>query len=109
MTRKSKGRLVEPDVFVPPERTVQKEEDLFEVLAPVHHATVRRWLDRGDGVAVYRNRAFDSSAFGCRKFVSYGSGQAQLETDDPPQRLPDIGGSINWPYLLEAGVRRPAP
>ena len=31
---------------------------------------------------------------------SFGSPAAQLETDHPPQTLPDIGGAINWRYQL---------
>ena len=64
-----------------------------------------RWLKRGDGIAVYRNMAMDSANFGFRKFVSFGSTAAQLETDAPPQRLPDIGSEINWAYQLEAVCR----
>ena len=76
------------------------KEDLFEILSPEHHGTVQRWLDRGDGVAVYENGAFDSKRFGHKKFVSFGSEAAQLEVEEPPKRLPDIGGQINWPYGL---------
>jgi hypothetical protein len=81
------------------------KEEPFEILDEQHHPTVNRWLDRGDGVAVYQNVALDSAGLGHRKFVSFGSEQAQLETDEPPKRLPDIGGSINWKYQLEATVR----
>jgi hypothetical protein len=43
---------------------------------------------------------------GDKKFVSYGSPTAQLEVNEPPQRLPDIGGDINWRYWL-IGTCRP--
>ena len=79
--------------------------ELFEILDPEHHALVETWFTRGDGVAVYRNEAMDSANHGHRQFVSFGSPAAQLETDDPPTRLPDIGGQINWAYQLEATVR----
>lgn len=83
------------------------EEQLFnELLDPMHHATVRRWLDRGDGVAVYQNQAPDSVGFGHRQFVSFGSPRAQLEMDSPPQRMPDIGHSANWAYQLEGVCQR---
>lgn len=68
-------------------------------------ATINRWLERGDGVAVYRNVALDSALAGHRQFVSYGSSAAQLETDSPPTQLPDIGGAVNWRYQL-AGTYR---
>lgn len=87
-----------------PERTMT-EAELFELLDPEHHATVKRWLDRGDGCAVYRNVAFDSSTFGHRQFVSFGGEQAQLQIP-VPERMPDIGSAINWKYRLEALVRR---
>jgi hypothetical protein len=61
---------------------------------------VNGWLARGDGVAVYEARAMDRSDFGNLKFVSFGSTAAQLETNDPPQRLPDIGNEINWQFQL---------
>lgn len=63
------------------------------------------WLERGDGVAVYRNEAFDHSQFGHRQFTSYGSPAAQIETAEAPVRMPDIGGAINWPYQLEGTYR----
>jgi len=75
-------------------------EELFEELDPQHHAKVRRWLERGDGVACYENVALDSVRLGHRQYVSFGSSAAQLETSKPPDRMPDIGGSINWPYML---------
>lgn len=81
------------------------EGALFELIDEEHHATVKGWLSRGDGVAVYRNEAFDSSMHGGRKFVSFGSKKAQIEDDLPPKRLPDIGGQINWAYQLEGIVR----
>lgn len=68
-------------------------------------ATFNRWLARGDGLAVYRNAAMDSSGCGNRKYVSFGSKEAQIETDEPPQRLPDIGNQINWMYQLEGVFR----
>lgn len=64
--------------------------------------TFNRWLERGDGVAVYVNRDMESPNLGHRQFVSYGSGEAQLETSDPPEQLPDIGTAINWRYRLWA-------
>lgn len=70
-----------------------------------HYATVQKWLDRGDGCAVYENAELGHPALGSRKFVSFGSEQAQIEADTPPQTLPDIGGSINWRYQL-VGILR---
>ncbi len=80
-------------------------DELFENLDPAHHATVQRWLDRGDGVAVYENKALDSASLGHRKFESFGSPDAQIEVAEPPTRMPDLGGSINWAYQLEAVVQ----
>ena len=68
-------------------------------------ASVNRWLARGDGIAVYANHDLGSRELGHQKFVSFGGGAAQLETSTPPDRLPDIGQTINWRYWLE-GVYR---
>jgi len=68
--------------------------------------TLRHWVDRDDGIAVYENQAFDSANHGHRKFVSFGSHAAQLEVDEPPERLPDIGNQINWAYMLVGTYRR---
>jgi hypothetical protein len=71
---------------------------------------IDRWLDRGDGVAVYRNEDLDDHTWlGHMKFVSYGSEQAQLEVDEPPTRLPDIGSDINWRYQLVGVYKSNAP
>jgi len=62
--------------------------------------TLRRWLDRGDGIALYENHDLGSPLIGHKQWASYGSPDAQLETDTPPLRLRDIGGKINWAYQL---------
>ncbi len=67
---------------------------------------VGRWLARGDGAAVYENQDLSHPDLGECRIASYGSPAAQLETDRPPQRLPDIGGLIGWHYIL-AGTYRP--
>lgn len=83
------------------------EEALFKMLDPNHHATVKRWLDRGDGVAVYENQALDSSGLGHKQFMSYGSPAAQIETPEPPERCPDLTGrSPNWAYTLVGTCKR---
>ena len=93
------------------------EAELFKILDEVKipadkQALVLGWLGRGDGVAVYRNVAMDSGDFGHRKYMSFGSKQAQLEPEHceedgtPPTRLPDMGPHINWKYQLEGWVRR---
>lgn len=68
---------------------------------PEVRARFNNWLERGDGVAVYRNVDLGHPDLGHRKFVSYGSFAAQLEAEVAPERLPDIGGEINWRYTLE--------
>lgn len=62
-------------------------------------ATLRSWIARGDGIAVYQNEAFDSAACGQRKFNPWYKDEAA-----PPTRLPDTRTAINWAYCLEAGV-----
>lgn len=65
---------------------------------------IERWLERGDGCAVYENVAFDSGDFGHRIYLSFGSAAAQLEMEEPPTRMPDIGGIIGWKYQLKDTV-----
>ena len=88
---------------------IKTKKELVEMLPEGALATVERWLERGDGVACYQNQAMDSSQLGHRKFVSYGSAAAQLETDANggklPERLPDIGNQIHWAYTLIATYR----
>lgn len=64
------------------------------------HDIIERWWARGDGVAVYTNQDLSHPDAGHKKYVSYGSAAAQLESEVPPKRLPDIGGSIGWRYQL---------
>lgn len=77
--------------------------DLVEI--PGATELVSGWLARGDGVAKYMNVDLGSPELGHVQFVSYGSEAAQLETDNPPARLPDIGHAINWRYQL-VGIYR---
>jgi len=58
------------------------------------------WLARGDGIAVYANVEIGHPEAGHRQFLSFGSTEAQIESSDPPVRLPDIGSKINWRYQL---------
>jgi hypothetical protein len=74
-------------------------------LDPEHHGTVQKWLDRGDGCAVYENAELGHPEAGHRQFISFGSPVAQIETDPPPNRLPDIGAAINWRYYLVGTLR----
>lgn len=72
-------------------------------------AIIGDWLDRGDGIAVYRNSEIGHPQAGHLKFVSYGSPAAQLEVlthEELPDRLPDIGDEINWRYTLTGWYRR---
>ena len=79
--------------------------ELEEILGPEFWPTINLWLGRGDGVAIYENQNLGCSSHGEKQFVSYGSPHCQLETKEPPQRLPDIGGHINWAFQL-VGVYR---
>lgn len=58
--------------------------------------------ERGDGLAIYINEDFGSAEMGSWKVVSYGSPVSQIETATPPTTLPDMGGAINWRYVLRA-------
>lgn len=80
-------------------------ERQYEDQAPDVIRLVSRWVDRGDGAAVYENHELGHPDLGAPKIASFGSPAAQLETDDPPKRLPDIGNQINWRYQLVATYR----
>jgi hypothetical protein len=75
-------------------------ERQYEDQAPGVMVLADRWLARGDSAAVYENRDLGHPDVGACQIVSYGSPAAQLETELPPERLPDIGGRINWRYTL---------
>jgi hypothetical protein len=75
-------------------------ERQYEDYAPDVMEKVARWLARGDGAAVYENHDLGHPDVGACQVVSYGSPAAQLETAEPPERLPDIGGRIGWRYTL---------
>lgn len=77
--------------------TIEEAQSMIE---PAIRPVINRWLERGDGCAVYENHAMDGHGHGEKQFVSYGSKQCQLEVEEPPQRLPDIGGMINWKFQL---------
>ncbi len=66
--------------------------------------TINRWLERGDGAAIYENQELGHPGLGEARIVSYGSTLAQLE-GLPSERLPDIGTSINWRYGLVGTYR----
>lgn len=76
-------------------------ESLQKALEPLGDAThvINRWLARGDGVAVYENMELGHPDAGHRQFVSFGGPEAQIQ-GNPPSRMPDIGGAINWRYCL---------
>jgi hypothetical protein len=87
-------------------------DEEYEILGVPSRSTVygmlNRWLERGDGAAVYQNHDLGHHELGHYQIVSYGSPAAQLGAESPPERLPDIGGHINWRYTL-AGTYRGAP
>ena len=70
----------------------QIAEMMDESVRERNMAAISRWLDRGDGCAVYENQDLGHPERGHRKFASFGSPEAQLEVDYPPEQLPDIGG-----------------
>jgi hypothetical protein len=81
-------------------------ERQYEDQAGAALTMIGRWLARGDGAAVYENHDLGHPQAGECRIVSYGSASAQLEAAEPPERLPDIGGNVNWRYAL-VGTYRP--
>jgi len=74
--------------------------EVADLVGPFNMELIEKWLERGDGVAVYRNMDLGHPEVGRVQAVSFGSPAAQLETNDPPETMPDIGGAINWRYQL---------
>jgi len=68
-------------------------------------ATINVWLERGDGIAIYQNHDLGHPTLGDYQFASFGSQAAQLEVDEPPTTMPDIGHQINWRYQLVGTYR----
>ena len=69
-------------------------------------AMVNTWLARGDGAAVYENHDLGSRNAGEARIASFGSPEAALGTDEPPEILPDIRRQVNWRYQLVGRYRR---
>ena len=80
-------------------------DDVFAMFDADVHPVLERWRARGDGAAVYENKAFDSYNAGHLKAISYGSEASALGAVEPPERMPDTGSEINWAYQLVAAVR----
>lgn len=78
-------------------------DELTVIILPDHRHTLNTWLNRGDGVAIYRNlnHGTDGVGYGEYQFISYGSRASILETATPPTYLPDIAGMFNAGYRLE--------
>ncbi len=88
--------------FSPADLLALLEEQWPDGVKELHAACeqINQWLARGDGAAIYRNEEFGHPGMGHIEIVSYGSSMAQLESQDPPIQLPDIGTTINWRYRL---------
>lgn len=84
----------------------EKNAQLLEANA-LAEEKMRKWLARGDGIAVYECQNFDSARLGHKQFVSFGSELAQIP-GQAPTRMPDIGMTINHTYVL-IGVCQDAP
>jgi hypothetical protein len=95
--------------------TLFTREEATKLLVDVldnHRELFNRWLARGDGIAFYENKLVEAPVKTKKgepdmhrlnadmQFVSFGSPAAQIETHEPPTRMPDIGSRINWRYQL---------
>jgi hypothetical protein len=82
------------------ERLIEAGHDSTAIMAVLERA-----LQRGDGIALYRNEALGHPEGGHWICASFGSPQAQLETDDPPVTFPELNGyPPMWRYQLRAIV-----
>jgi hypothetical protein len=73
---------------------------------------INRWINRGDVACVYQNADLGHFELGRVKITSYGSPTAMIEREQfpvVPPHLPDIGGAINWRYVLVGVYAGPEP
>lgn len=99
---------LEPDDLIIMLATMYVDEDDADELLATAVAQVNRWLERGDGVAVYENQDLGHPQLGHIQIVSYGSEASMLYcplTRELPTRMPDINGAINWRYQLYGTYR----
>jgi len=96
-------------------KTLTKQE-LLDLGDPSVRDALQRLCDRaharGDGVAVYENQEINpgkNSNGGHLQFVSCGGPAAQIEVMPPPDKMPDIGGNINYCYYLKGVCLPEAP
>lgn len=82
--------------------------DNFDGYEPIQNV-VTRWLDRGDGAAIYINEDLGHPDVGDMRIISFGSDESQLPGDTPPQMCPDIGNTIGWRYQLRGMCRPKSP
>ena len=66
-------------------------------------ALIERWLERGDQVLVYRNKALDSRSLGHRQFTSASAQVEASEHPEPPNVCP-LNIPVHWAYLLVGRV-----
>jgi len=66
---------------------------------------IRKVLDRGDSIATYENKNKKYWGYGHKQFLSFGSLSAQINMENPPVQMPDIGGVCYPGYQLIAIVR----
>jgi len=79
----------------------QLQRTSIEELIPApFRPQANRWLNRGDGIAVYQNQHEEHPEFGRLQLVSFGSTDAQFPTSTPPVQMPDLGDEHNWRYRL---------
>jgi len=76
-------------------------DELTVIILPDHRHTLNTWLNRGDGVAIYRNLTVGPLNSNEYKFLSYGSKACMLATETPPKHLPDMHGIYNAGFELQ--------
>lgn len=79
------------------------EDDDPAITITLQHMDV--WVGRGGGAAIYENADLGHPDLGQIQIVSFGSAEAQIETEEPPEWMPDIGTAINWRYTLVGTYR----
>jgi hypothetical protein len=61
---------------------------------------IQGWRQEGKGAALYQNQELGHPEMGHLQIISFGTPEAGLPMDEPPQTMPDFPDRINWRYQL---------
>ena len=81
------------------DKTVTGRQKTAAIVAEIDPEALATMRERGGDWYAYRNADLGHPEIGRLKFLKCGPGCTLVE---PPQKLPDMGGEINWRYQLDS-------